>query len=923
MATKPLRMCVLDCGRKADCKVRSPSTGESRLLCRTCYDELSAASTNLAPGQTPFFGIFDIQPAAGSPKSSASSSLSSSSGGGLFSRIRTLTKSSSSSSSSTTASNVHNDAEARRHDPRLGSNLVASHYFPHMSVQEARTWVVRQLQQSATTSATAAFAVHGLGEGESVMLVTFVYSGERVGESGAVSTVRVISAPNEMLVVEGGGAGEHESIHTYLVSIGVIADAALAGPWVPPIAALRREPPLVPLLALYTQPSKQAANVLRAQRNIKCLLTARPTERQTLAIVVRNGTEITKSLIVREGDRYYFRPGDGVYAESIVDLLRIAKCIDERDFPPTRRMTPPTVAVAAAAPLRRPLPAPAPVSASPARAPTLSSSGQRTLAAPAAPTGGGASSGKLYASVSEAMRHGSGEAQAAAGGDVLLCTVRLAKLAELDERHRDLDGVCLMTMPWYHGAMPSDAASALLDGAPVGTFLVRTSVQRSAHAWALSVVQARGNGQPPEVAHVRVHNDDGRQVRVDGFPSTFPTARVMVAQIPALMHAMPRRTDSACRAETPLRVTRPAIGKGATGVVFRARVELPELADGGVVVALKQLRSELEGDADEQASMAREVDTMLLIPPHPNIVALLGIVMQAPIGIVTEFLANGSLDALLYKQRRRFTPPEQRRLASEIACGVAFLHANNIVHRDLATRNILLSESMTAKVSDFGMSRMLGDAKYNYSQIDSGPIRWMAPEQLRRKQGVTHSIYSPATDAFSFAMTLVELSTNQLPWPHLTNVEAAIAVCQAERPELDTALVEPTVLRVVQACWAHEPSERLTVDKAHAVLVGKAPTNDDDDDDDLLDDLPTPLDDAGFRPTLASTPPRAAFVPPAPAAQRLAARRSNSPVLPTRQLPTPPTPTRAAVAPRPAFDEDEPPPPPADEEPPPSPPEEN
>jgi serine/threonine protein kinase len=857
---KSVRVCVLDCGRKADCKVRSPETGEVRLLCRTCYDELLAASASGDPsalvniflmkvGASPLrkSGSLPVAAAAASTATASSSSSSSSIASpqqtspqlarappvaaaqrsGSFGPSTMVVPQGAVGALST---NVHTDAEARRHDPRLGSNLVASHFYPHMSVAEARHWVVRQLKRSEAASA-AEFVVHGLGEADSAMLVTYTFVG-----AGAVTTVRILSPPNELLLVE-GVSGEFESLHTYLASIGVVTDSAASVPWVPPLAALRREPPLVALLALYSQPSKHAANVLRTQRTVKCFLTARPTERHTLAIVVRSGTTITKSLIVREGDRYYFRPGDGIYADSIVELLRIAQCIDEKEFPRVRRE-----------PLR-----------------TLKVESPRSVAAPSAPASGGSggSSGKLYGSISEALQHNAHDAPPPSG-DVLMCTVRLAKIAELDERHRDVDGFCLMKMPWYHGAIASDTATALLDGAPAGTFLMRTSIKRAEHAWALSVVQTKANSTQLEVAHVRVHNSNGRAVRVDGYPSTFPTARYMVSHIGVLVHAMSRRTDAAVRAQTPLRVTKPPIGKGATGVVFKARIELPELDGGGVTVALKQLRSELEGDADEQASMAREVDTMLLIPPHPNIVALLGIVMQAPVGIVTEFLAVGSLDALLYKQKRRFALPDQRRLASEIACGVAFLHENNIVHRDLATRNILLSEDLTAKVSDFGMSRMLGDAKYNYSQIDSGPIRWMAPEQLKRKQGVNKSVYSPATDAFSFAMTLVELSTNQLPWPQLTNVEAAIAVCQAERPELDTSLVEPTVLRVIETCWAHEPADRLTLSKAHSVLTGRSDIGDEEQDNDddggggadpmPLSAAPEPLDDDDAEPYDAPPP---------------------------------------------------------------------
>jgi serine/threonine protein kinase len=532
-------------------------------------------------------------------------------------------------------------------------------------------------------------------------------------------------------------------------------------------------------------------------------------------------------------------------------------------FPPPRRASQPLVKPAGA-----PAAAPGPAMMRPpsARQPA------------AGVTSAGGRSGRFFASISEAMRFGV-HGLPPLGGDSVYCAVRLAKVAELDARHRDLDGTSLMSMPWYWGAMPSDVAARLLDGAPTGTFLMRTSVQRSPHPWALSVVQEYGGTR--EAVHVRVHGNKQSGVRVEGYPSSFPTVREMVAHVRVLVNALPRRADNACQTAIPMRITKPAIGKGATGVVFKAYIEMPEIDGGGCVVALKQLRAELEGNAEEQSAMAREVDTMLMIPSHPNIVALLGIVMQTPLGIVTEFLGGGSLDAKLYREKFVFSHAEQRRLAGEIACGVAFLHENNIVHRDLATRNILLTERLVPKVSDFGMSRMLGDEKYNYSLVDMGPIRWMAPEQLRRRQGSSKSVYAQSTDVFSFAMLLVELVTNQLPWPTLGNVEAALAVCQQERPEIAPELVEPTVWRVITSCWSHESSARMTMQAAYATLTGTSVYDD-------VDDIATPPTPASHYDTVEDLDATPAFNPWNGATEYRPRGLNMLPPLPSTDQPPPP-----------------------------------
>ena len=234
-------------------------------------------------------------------------------------------------------------------------------------------------------------------------------------------------------------------------------------------------------------------------------------------------------------------------------------------------------------------------------------------------------------------------------------------------------------------------------------------------------------------------------------------------------HALARSSQAMCTI-LPLEVEKEPIGKGASGQVFRAIVRLPELPNGSMFVALKKVIDKKFNDNQErqkaQSEMAHEVDLMIALPPHPNVIQLLGVVMGEEMGVITEFAARGSLDAFMYKQKHRFPPLVQRRLALDIAKGVAFLHQHNIVHRDLASRNILLDEresdgALFAKISDFGMSRVLGEDQFNHTYQELGPIKWMATEQLRPKVKGKQT-FSRETDSFSFAMTLVELVTGGL-----------------------------------------------------------------------------------------------------------------------------------------------------------------
>ncbi len=183
-------------------------------------------------------------------------------------------------------------------------------------------------------------------------------------------------------------------------------------------------------------------------------------------------------------------------------------------------------------------------------------------------------------------------------------------------------------------------------------------------------------------------------------------------------------------------------------------------------VAIKVANTKMSQD-----EFIREANFQLAIPPHPNIVQLLGISIDGPQPLVVlEYCNEGSLDKVLFEGDRLRTPAEQIALAEAIARGIDHLHQNNIVHRDLAVRNILLHKG-EPKISDFGMSRKLKEvSQVGKTAATIGPLRWMAPEALGKQ------LYSTKSDVWSFGMILFEVVAHEEPHEHDNLISVAISI---------------------------------------------------------------------------------------------------------------------------------------------------
>lgn len=303
-----------------------------------------------------------------------------------------------------------------------------------------------------------------------------------------------------------------------------------------------------------------------------------------------------------------------------------------------------------------------------------------------------------------------------------------------------------------------------------------------------------------------------------GPPPRLPRAEPAASRPPAPPAAPPAGRPP-LRRRTP---TGPRAGEGATRIADRYDV-VERIGQGGMgkvykvvhaqlgkVFALKLIGEELAATPAARELFYREARLASSLS-HPHIASVVDFGEDPNFGLfmVMEFVEGEPLNRLLHREQRLAVRPACE-LIWQIAEALRYIHANDIVHCDIKTENILVCEGLdpktqkrrqTVKLLDFGLARSLSSARQTSSL--SGTPHYVAPERIRGEPA------SPASDVYGVGILFYELITGQVPWDG--NVAHILAGHLEHAPTPPSRLVDgldPAVETLILHALAKTPAER-------------------------------------------------------------------------------------------------------------------
>ncbi|MFE9298509.1 serine/threonine-protein kinase [Streptomyces niveus] len=251
-----------------------------------------------------------------------------------------------------------------------------------------------------------------------------------------------------------------------------------------------------------------------------------------------------------------------------------------------------------------------------------------------------------------------------------------------------------------------------------------------------------------------------------------------------------------------------AIGRGATGTVWRARqretagAEAAVAGQPGETVAIKVLKEELANDADVVMRFLRERSVLLRLT-HPNIVRTRDLVVEGDLlALVMDLVEGPDLHHYL-RQNGPFSPIAASLLTAQIADALAASHSDGVVHRDLKPANVLLKDDgdqLHPMLTDFGIARLADSPGLTRTHEFVGTPAYVAPESAEGRPQTS------AVDIYGAGILLYELVTGRPPFAGGTALEV-LHRHLSEEPRRPSNVPEP-LWTVIERCLRKEPDER-------------------------------------------------------------------------------------------------------------------
>ncbi len=255
------------------------------------------------------------------------------------------------------------------------------------------------------------------------------------------------------------------------------------------------------------------------------------------------------------------------------------------------------------------------------------------------------------------------------------------------------------------------------------------------------------------------------------------------------------------------------IGEGKYGYVYKGNWT------SGTQVACKSLKEEFK-NADQGTQFKKEIEILKKLQ-HPNVGQFFGVFEGDywELYMIMEYMPRGSLLDYLKKARKDEEQPgwnAQFQMCLDVASGMQFLENEHYIHRDLAARNLLVNDSGTVKLADFGMAKLVYEED-NYVYTDRStnllPIRWSAPEVLKFRQS------SIKSDVWSFGVVIWEIfSYGKKPYKENSNEEVKIMITRDIETLTNPSQAPNSVEGLLQRCFHKAQGKRSNFKELHRYI---------------------------------------------------------------------------------------------------------
>ncbi|KAJ7876714.1 kinase-like domain-containing protein [Mycena olivaceomarginata] len=206
---------------------------------------------------------------------------------------------------------------------------------------------------------------------------------------------------------------------------------------------------------------------------------------------------------------------------------------------------------------------------------------------------------------------------------------------------------------------------------------------------------------------------------------------------------------------------------------------------------------------------------------HPNILRFLGVslVLGLSPALILPLCSSGPI--MKYLKVSPKEPMERLQMTTGVAAGLEYLHLHGIIHGNLCTKKVLVTENGLPVICGYGMFNILTPAA-NSTSVFSSPIRFAAPEYFSDETG-TSSVQTTAGDVYAFSMVALEIISGLQPYHHLgTELAVFKHILGGGRPirtHMDRQVVTKQIWSFLTSLWDQRPSSRPAMGDVLATLI--------------------------------------------------------------------------------------------------------